>query len=57
MSSPLTVISPDFDIKEAARAMAQLKIRRLPVVKEGKLVGILTSSDITRAMGDATLNI
>jgi CBS domain-containing protein len=56
MSAPLTFISPEFDLKEAARIMAQLKIRRLPVMKDEKLVGILTSSDITSALARAPLN-
>jgi len=56
MSAPLTFISPEFDLKEAARIMAQLKIRRLPVIKDEKLIGILTSSDITSALARAPLN-
>jgi len=32
---------------EAARMMAHSKIRRLPVVERGVLIGILTGSDIT----------
>jgi CBS domain-containing protein len=55
MSTPLTVISPEFDLKEAARIMSQLKIRRLPVIEGGKLVGILTSADIIRALAKAPL--
>ncbi|MCP8311576.1 MAG: CBS domain-containing protein [Candidatus Methylarchaceae archaeon HK02M1] len=55
MSTPLTVINPDFDLKEAARIMEQLKIRRLPVIEDEKLVGILTSADITRAMAYSPL--
>ncbi|MCP8319038.1 MAG: CBS domain-containing protein [Candidatus Methylarchaceae archaeon HK01B] len=55
MSAPLTVINPDFDLKEAARIMEQLKIRRLPVIEDEKLVGILTSADITRAMAYSPL--
>jgi predicted transcriptional regulator len=47
MSAPLITIDPDADIVEAAKIMASNKIRRLPVVKNGKLVGIVTSSDIT----------
>jgi len=46
MSSPLTTISPNTDIVEAAKLMAKNKIRRLPVVENGKLVGIVTSADI-----------
>ncbi|MEM3421116.1 MAG: CBS domain-containing protein [Candidatus Hadarchaeum sp.] len=47
MSAPLITIGPDVDIVEAAKIMASHKIRRIPVVKNGKLVGIVTSSDIT----------
>lgn len=47
MSAPLITIDPDVDIVEAAKMMASHKIRRIPVVKNGKLVGIVTSSDIT----------
>ncbi len=57
MSSPLTVITPDFELKEAARVMTQLKIRRLPVVHKDQLLGIITSADITRVIGESPLNI
>jgi CBS domain-containing protein len=52
MSKPLTVIPPDFDLKDAARIMFEMKIRRLPVVEEGRLVGIITSADIARVVGE-----
>lgn len=55
MSKPLTVIGPDLDLKEAARAMTQLHIRRLPVIEDGKLVGIITAADLTRFLGESTL--
>ena len=56
MSTPLTFINSEFDLKEAARIMTQLKIRRLPVIESGKLVGILTSADIIRALARAPLD-
>jgi len=55
MSEPLTVINPDFNLKEAARIMTQLNIRRLPVIENEKLIGILTSADITRALANSPL--
>jgi len=57
MSSPLTVITTDFELREAARIMTQLKIRRLPVVQEGQLLGIVTSADIIKAIGESPLSI
>jgi CBS domain-containing protein len=47
MSAPIISIGPNVDITEAARVMAKNNIRRLPVVEHGKLVGIVTASDIT----------
>lgn len=54
MSSPITTIGPDIDITEAARMMAHSKIRRLPVVERGVLIGILTASDITAISPELT---
>ncbi|HDI12787.1 MAG: inosine-5-monophosphate dehydrogenase [Hadesarchaea archaeon] len=47
MSKPVVSIRPDADITEAARLMAKSRIRRLPVVERGDLVGVITTSDIT----------
>ena len=47
MSTPIMTIGPDTDITEAARMMARSKIRRLPVVERGALIGLVTASDIT----------
>lgn len=45
--SPQSVtISPNADTKEAARLMADRQIRRLPVVENGKLVGMLSLGDV-----------
>ena len=52
MSAPIETIGPDADITEAARIMARKKIRRLPVVERGALIGILTASDITAISPD-----
>ncbi len=47
MSAPIMTIDPNVDMTEAARMMARSKIRRLPVVERGALIGIVTASDIT----------
>lgn len=46
MSKPLATISSSKDISEAAKMMSRLKIRRLAVMEETKLVGVITSKDI-----------
>jgi CBS domain-containing protein len=51
MTTPLITISPDASLKEAARTMVNHRIRRLPVLKDHKLVGILVVSDFARHLG------
>jgi CBS domain-containing protein len=46
MTSPLITIEPDETIKEAARRMSRLNIRRLGVVYRGQLIGVLSSKDV-----------
>jgi len=48
MSSPLVTIGPKMSVQEAAKTMAQLHIKRLPVLDQGLLIGILTEHDILR---------
>jgi len=48
MSVPLITIDPDADLVEAAKLMKKHKIRRLAVVKDETLHGILTAADIGR---------
>ena len=46
MSSNLVCGSPDMTVEEAAQIMADNQIRRLPVVENGKLAGIVSLGDI-----------
>jgi CBS domain-containing protein len=48
MSTPLITIDSDADLIEAAKIMKKHKIRRLAVVREGALRGVLTAADISR---------
>jgi acetoin utilization protein AcuB len=49
MSRYLHTTTPDAPIEEAAGLMAGKKIGSLPVVRDGRLVGLITESDIFRA--------
>lgn len=46
------VVHPDDSIVEAAKLLAENDIRRLPVVEEGALVGIVSVADIIRVIAD-----
>ena len=49
MSAPLITIEPYAPLEEAARLMVKHGIKKLPVVEGGKLVGMITTSDLVRA--------
>jgi predicted transcriptional regulator len=48
MSHNLIVINPDDTIMEAARLMKERRIKRIPVVKDSRLVGMVTTSDLVK---------
>lgn len=50
MSAPALVVSPDDPLERAATIMVEKRVNPLPVVKDGKLVGIISRSDIVRLM-------
>ena len=49
MSAPAVTIAPDRTLREAAALMLDRAINRLPVVRDKRLVGILTRADLVRA--------
>lgn len=49
MTREVATISPEMTLPEAHRLMEDKKIRRLPVMTEGRLVGIVTRGDIRGA--------
>jgi len=50
MTSPVISVHPHEDVEVAARKMSARRIRRLPVVQDGKLVGVVTENDILRLL-------
>jgi CBS domain-containing protein len=49
MTSPAVTVAAADALKWAAEVMASRKINRLPVVEDGRLVGIVTRADVVRA--------
>jgi len=48
MSKPLVTGTPHMDIEAAARLMFKKKIKKLPIVENGRLVGLVTLTDLVR---------
>ncbi|MCP4004241.1 MAG: CBS domain-containing protein [bacterium] len=53
MSTGVETVSPDHDARAAAKLMLERKIGCLPVVEDGKLVGILTESDFVAVVANS----
>ncbi len=51
-SRPLVCGEPEMELDEAAALMVQHRVRRLPVVEAGRLVGIVTLDDIAVRTGN-----
>ena len=49
MSKPVITVPPDMPINEALNLMKSEHIRRLPVVKDGQLIGIVSHEDLLNA--------
>ncbi|TME64107.1 MAG: CBS domain-containing protein [Chloroflexi bacterium] len=49
MSADPVTIGADDDVTEAEKVMADRQIRRLPVIEDGRLVGIIVTAQIARA--------
>lgn len=50
MTAPLKSVSEETSIEEAAQLLESLNIRRLPVLRDGRLVGMLSRADLLRAL-------
>ena len=53
MTKDVHAISPRDDLEDASSIMVKYKINRLPVIDNGKLVGIVARSDILRGLSGA----
>ena len=52
MKKGCMTISPDAPIEEAAKVFSTHRIHRLPVVEDGKLIGIITPTDLLKFVKD-----
>jgi CBS domain-containing protein len=52
LTDNLEVVDPDTDVAEALELMGRNQIRRLPVVNDGQLVGMVSIGDLAVKQGD-----
>jgi len=52
MTKPSITVEPELALEHAMHLMRMAGVRRLPVVKDGRLVGILSNSDLFRCLAE-----
>ena len=50
MAGPVITVTEDADVKEIARLLAAHRIKRVPVLRDGRIVGIVSRADLVRAL-------
>lgn len=53
MTDQIITIAPDTTLEDALLVFTEKRCRHLPVVENGRLLGLISIGDITRWMGDA----
>ena len=56
MSKPVVTSSPKTPVSEAAKIMIKYRIRRLPITRGRRVVGILTTTDYAKYLGNMIRN-
>jgi CBS domain-containing protein len=50
MTSPVITVSPDSSLQDCMRLMTEHRIRHLPVVEGGRVVGMISIGDLVKAV-------
>jgi CBS domain-containing protein len=50
MSSPVVTVTPEDDVRQCMQVMTEKRIRHLPVVQDGRMVGMISIGDLVRVV-------
>jgi len=50
MSAPLITAHPQTDIRDAVRLMNERRIKKLPIIEDGNLIGLVSLTDVMRSL-------
>jgi CBS domain-containing protein len=57
MTSPAVCATEDTDVVELCQLMWQMRIHRIPIVREGKVTGIVSALDLVRAIAEGRIRV
>lgn len=52
MSNPVTTVAPDASVAECMQLCTEGRIRHLPVIDDGKIIGLVSIGDLVKSMLD-----
>jgi CBS domain-containing protein len=50
MSSPVVTVTPEYGVRQCMQIMTEKRIRHLPVVQDGRMVGVISIGDLVRTV-------
>jgi CBS domain-containing protein len=53
MTAPVVIVGEETDLQEVARLLTTHRIKRVPVLRNGRIVGIVSRADLVRAFAEA----